>query len=58
MQNLGGCSCIKLHAVSKPNWLSVVVINWFRGHKNAISLFANRYVGAIQKYSKLHSCRY
>jgi intergrase/recombinase len=31
--NLGGCSCNKLHAVTKPNGLTVVVINWFRGHK-------------------------
>jgi intergrase/recombinase len=32
--NLGGCSCNnKLHAVTKLNGLTVVVINWFRGHK-------------------------
>ena len=31
--NLGGCSCNKLHAVTKPTDLTVVVINWFRGHK-------------------------
>jgi intergrase/recombinase len=32
--NLGGCSCNnKLHAVTKSNGLTVVVINWFRGHK-------------------------
>ena len=31
--NLGGCSCNKLHAVTKPNRLTVVVINCFRGHK-------------------------
>ena len=31
--NLGGCSCNKMHAVNKSNGLTVVVINWFRGHK-------------------------
>ncbi len=31
--NLGGCDCNKLHVVNKPNGLTVVVINWFRGHK-------------------------
>jgi intergrase/recombinase len=31
--NLGGCSCNLLHAVTKSNGLTVVVINWFRGHK-------------------------
>src|SRR5215213_1620043 len=31
--NLGACSCNKLHAVTKPNELTVIVINWFRGHK-------------------------
>lgn len=31
--NLGGCSCNKLHAVTKSNGLTVVVINWFRAHK-------------------------
>jgi intergrase/recombinase len=31
--NLGGCSCNKLHLVTKPNGLTVVVVNWFRGHK-------------------------
>ena len=31
--NLGGCSCNKMHVVNKSNGLTVVVINWFRGHK-------------------------
>jgi intergrase/recombinase len=31
--SLGGCSCSKLHAITKSNGLTVVVINWFRGHK-------------------------
>jgi intergrase/recombinase len=31
--NLGGCDCNKLHTVNKPNGLTVVVVNWFRGHK-------------------------
>jgi hypothetical protein len=32
-QNLGGCECPKLHAFSKPNGLTIVVVNWFRSHK-------------------------
>jgi intergrase/recombinase len=31
--NLGGCSCSKLHVVNKPNGMTVIVVNWFRGHK-------------------------
>lgn len=31
--NQGGCNCPKLHVVSKPNGLTVVVVNWFRAHK-------------------------
>jgi intergrase/recombinase len=31
--NQGGCSCNKLHVVNKSNGMTVVVINWFRGHK-------------------------
>jgi intergrase/recombinase len=31
--NLAGCSCARLHVVNKPEGLSVVVINWHRGHK-------------------------
>jgi intergrase/recombinase len=33
--NLGGCDCNKLHIVNKSNGLTVVVINWFRGHKKS-----------------------
>jgi intergrase/recombinase len=32
-RNLGGCNCDNLHSVSKPNGTTVVVVNWFRGHK-------------------------
>ena len=31
--NQGGCTCSKLHVVNKANGMTVVVINWFRGHK-------------------------
>jgi intergrase/recombinase len=31
--NLGGCKCEKLHVISKPNGMTIVMINWFRGHK-------------------------
>jgi intergrase/recombinase len=31
--DLIGCRCEKLHVVSKPNGITVVMINWFRGHK-------------------------
>ncbi len=31
--NKGGCSCEKLHVVNKPNGLSIVLMNWIRGHK-------------------------
>ena len=33
--NLGGCDCNKLHVINKSNGLTVVVINWFRGHKKS-----------------------
>ncbi len=33
--NLGGCSCSKLHVVNKSNGLTVVIINWFRAHKKS-----------------------
>lgn len=28
-----GCSCSKLHVIEKPNGVSVVLIQWHRGHK-------------------------
>lgn len=31
--NKSGCGCEKLHVVNKPNGLSIVMINWIRGHK-------------------------
>jgi intergrase/recombinase len=31
--NKGGCNCEKLHVVNKPNGLTIVLINWIRGHK-------------------------
>ena len=31
--NLGGCSCNKLHVIKKPNGLTVVIMNLFKGHK-------------------------
>jgi hypothetical protein len=31
--NLGGCDCNKLHVIKKKNGISVIVANWFRGHK-------------------------
>jgi intergrase/recombinase len=31
--NLGGCSCERLHVIEKPNGLSVILIQWYRGHK-------------------------
>jgi intergrase/recombinase len=31
--NLGGCVCDKLHIINKPNGISVVLIQWHRGHK-------------------------
>ena len=31
--NLGGCNCIKLHVIKKPNAMTVVIMNLFRGHK-------------------------
>ena len=31
--NNSGCSCEKLHVVNKANGLTVVLINWIRGHK-------------------------
>jgi intergrase/recombinase len=31
--NLGRCDCSKLHVTNKQNGTSVIVINWFRGHK-------------------------
>ena len=31
--NLSGCNCNKLHVIKKPNGLTVVIMNLFRGHK-------------------------
>jgi intergrase/recombinase len=31
--NLGGCSCEKLHVFEKPNGVSIILIQWHRGHK-------------------------
>jgi intergrase/recombinase len=31
--NLGGCNCNSLHVINKSNGMTVVVVNWFRGHK-------------------------
>jgi intergrase/recombinase len=31
--NLGGCSCERLHVIEKPNGLSIILIQWYRGHK-------------------------
>lgn len=31
--NLGGCSCEGLHVIEKPNGLSIILIQWYRGHK-------------------------
>jgi intergrase/recombinase len=31
--NLSGCSCNKLHVIKKPNGLTVIIMNLFRGHK-------------------------
>ena len=31
--NLGGCSCEKLHVFEKPNGISIILIQWHRGHK-------------------------
>jgi intergrase/recombinase len=31
--NLSGCSCERLHVIEKPNGLSIILIQWYRGHK-------------------------
>jgi intergrase/recombinase len=31
--NLGGCSCERLHMIKKPNGLTIILIQWHRGHK-------------------------
>jgi intergrase/recombinase len=31
--DLSGCTCTKLHVIDKPNGVSVVLIQWHRGHK-------------------------
>jgi intergrase/recombinase len=31
--DLSGCSCNKLHIIEKPNGISIVLIQWHRGHK-------------------------
>jgi intergrase/recombinase len=31
--NLGGCSCEKLHVIEKSNGTSIILIQWYRGHK-------------------------
>jgi intergrase/recombinase len=31
--NMGGCDCHKLHIHHKSNGMTIVVVNWFRGHK-------------------------
>jgi intergrase/recombinase len=32
-ENLGGCNCDKLHVLNKPNGMSVILMQWHRGHK-------------------------
>jgi intergrase/recombinase len=32
-ENLGGCDCDKLHVLNKPNGVSVILVQWHRGHK-------------------------
>jgi intergrase/recombinase len=31
--NLSGCGCYKLHVMNKPNHMSIILIQWHRGHK-------------------------
>jgi intergrase/recombinase len=31
--NLSGCVCEKLHVLEKPNGISIILIQWHRGHK-------------------------
>ncbi|MDQ6723477.1 MAG: hypothetical protein M3Z01_04340, partial [Thermoproteota archaeon] len=31
--NLSGCTCERLHVLDKPNGTSIVLIQWYRGHK-------------------------
>ena len=31
--DLIGCKCEKLHVIDKPNGITIVMVNWFRGHK-------------------------
>jgi intergrase/recombinase len=31
--NLSGCTCEKLHVMEKPNGISIILIQWHRGHK-------------------------
>jgi intergrase/recombinase len=33
--NLGGCNCSNLHVINKSHGLTIIVINWFRGHKKS-----------------------
>jgi intergrase/recombinase len=32
-QNLSGCNCQDLHVLNKPNGVSIILIQWHRGHK-------------------------
>jgi intergrase/recombinase len=31
--NLSGCSCERLHVIEKSNGLSIILVQWYRGHK-------------------------
>ena len=31
--SLGGCKCERLHVINEPNGMTIVMVNWFRGHK-------------------------
>ncbi len=42
--DLSGCACSKLHVIEKPNGVSVVLIQWHRGHKKCYFTLVPTYI--------------
>lgn len=51
-----GCTCSKLHVIEKKNGTSVILINWFRGHKKCYFSIVPTYI--FKAFRNLDSFEY
>ena len=50
--NLGGCTCDKLHVIKKPDAITVVIMNLFRGHKECYFTILPEQFQQVPKFDK------